>query len=168
MKLTPIDIQQMKFKVSMRGYDRREVDRFLEELSRTVEELNRDNASLREKLASVERQGAELKKAEATLMQTLVSTQSLVEELKRNAHQEAELIIKEAEVKAGELMRDARLEVTAARKDVSELRKERLLAIERLRSTLRTFERVLEIEEAVDDQPSSSNEAERIAGRSNR
>ena len=50
MKITPIDIQQMVFQVKFRGYDRDEVNRFLEELALTVENLNRDNSALRDKL----------------------------------------------------------------------------------------------------------------------
>ena len=44
MKITPLDIQQMVFKVNFRGYDKEEVNRFLEELAQTVESLNRDHA----------------------------------------------------------------------------------------------------------------------------
>ena len=54
MKITPIDIQQMVFQVKFRGYDKEEVNRFLEELALTVEGLNRENALLREKLTLTE------------------------------------------------------------------------------------------------------------------
>ena len=77
MKITPLDIQQMGFKIRLRGYDREEVQRFLEELAQTVETLNRDNATLREKLSLTERQLADLKKTEATLSNTLIAAQSL-------------------------------------------------------------------------------------------
>ena len=49
MKITPLDIQQMVFKTGFRGYDKEEVNRFLEEIAETVEELNRENAVQREK-----------------------------------------------------------------------------------------------------------------------
>ncbi|HXC66985.1 MAG TPA: DivIVA domain-containing protein, partial [Nitrospiraceae bacterium] len=71
MKITPLDIQQMVFKVSMRGYDKEEVNRFLEELAQTIESLNRDNAVQREKIMFLEQQLAELKRTEATLSNTL-------------------------------------------------------------------------------------------------
>lgn len=146
MKITPLDIQQMQFKVRLRGYDRQEVDRFLEELSQTVEGLNRENASLRDRLAAAEAQLAELKKAEATLAHTLVSAQTLTDELKQAARRDAELIMKEAELKASELLQEARVEMAGLQRDLLDLQKQRLLAIERMRATLRTFERMLEIE----------------------
>jgi cell division initiation protein len=39
MRITPLDIQQMVFKVSFRGYDKEDVNRFLEELAQTVETM---------------------------------------------------------------------------------------------------------------------------------
>ncbi|MGH7168364.1 MAG: DivIVA domain-containing protein, partial [Nitrospiraceae bacterium] len=147
MKITPLDIRKMVFKVRLRGYDRQDVDQFLEELAQTVETLNRDHTVLREKLASAEQQLGELKKAEATLMNTLVTTQGLADDLKHAAQRDAELIMKEAELKAGELLREAQTELAGTQRDLSDLRKQKLMAIERLRSTLRTFERMLEIEE---------------------
>ena len=147
MKITPLDIQQMVFKVRFRGYDKEEVNRFLEELAETVEDLNRDNAVQREKIVFLEQQLTELKRTEATLSSTLVSAQSLAEDVKRSAQREAELVVKEAELKAGEMMRQARAELINTERDLAALQKQRLLMVERLRATLRTFERMLEVEE---------------------
>jgi cell division initiation protein len=165
MKITPLDIQQMVFKVRLRGYDRPDVDRFLEEVAQTVEGLNRENRALREKLAAADDQLAALRKTESTLTHTLVSTQALADEVKQTAHRDADLIVKEAEVKAAELMRNASVELAALQRDLSDLRKQRLLALERLRSTLHTFERILEIEEgeeSVDAQPLPDEDISRL------
>ena len=146
MKITPIDIQQMVFQVKLRGYDREEVNRFLEEIAQTVEYLNRDNATLRERIYSLEQQVTELKRTETTLSNTLVSAQSLAEDVKRSAQRDAELIVKEAELKAGELFRQARVELGNTQRDLSVLKKQRLLMVERMRATLNTFERMLDVE----------------------
>jgi cell division initiation protein len=164
MKITPLDIQQMQFKVRFRGYDRSGVDRFLEELAQTVESLNRETTNLREKLASTEEQLAELKKVEATLSHALVSTQALTDDLKQAARRDAELMIKEAELKAAEMLREARMELAGMQRDLSDLRKQRALAIERLRSMVRTFERMIEIEAGDDDHAPSADRAAKFAG----
>lgn len=160
MKITPLDIQQMVFKISFRGYDKEEVNRFLEELAQTVELLNRDHAVQQEKIIYLEQQLAELKRTEATLSNTLLSAQSLAEDVKRNAQREADLVIKEAEVKAGELIRQARVALTDTQRDLSSLQKQRLLMIERLRASLRMFERLFEVEEqeALHDAATASEE----------
>ncbi len=160
MRITPLDIQQMVFKVSFRGYDKEEVNRFLEELAETVELLNRDNAVQREKITFLEQQLAELKRTEATLSNTLVSAQSLAEDVKRTAQRESDLVLKEAELKAGEMIRKARIEVSDTQRDLAALQKQRLLMVERLRATLRTFERMLEVEEqeAFHDAPTAQED----------
>lgn len=146
MKITPLDIQQMVFRVKLRGYDREEVNRFLEEVAQTVESLNRDSATLRERIVFLEQQVCELKRTETTLSNTLISAQSLADDVKRSAQRDAELIVKEAELKAGELIRHARMELGETQRDLSQLQKQRLLMVERMRATLHTFERMLDVE----------------------
>jgi cell division initiation protein len=166
MRMTPLDIQQMVFKVAFRGYDKEEVNRFLEEIAQTVELLNRDDAVQREKIVFLEQQLAELKRTEATLSSTLLSAQSLAEDVKRNAHREADLVIKEAEQKAGELIHQARVELTDTQRDLTSLQKQRLLMVERLRASLRMFERMLEVEEHEAFHDAATASAEKLEGES--
>jgi cell division initiation protein len=147
MKLTPLDIQHMVFKVTLRGYDRRDVHRFLEQVAQTVDELNRETAVLREKLAVAEGQLADLRKAEGALTRTLLSTQAMADELKAAAKRDAELIIKEAEIRAEDLLKQARQELAKLQQEIADLRKQRALVLEQLRSTLRVFDRMLSLEE---------------------
>ncbi len=153
----------MEFRVRLRGYDRDEVDRFLEDLAKTLEGQNRDNADLRDKLAVVERKLAELKQSEATLSKTMVSVQAMNDDLKQAAQRDAQLIIKEAELRASELVREARTELASTHREIMELRKQRMLVVERLRSTLQTFARVLDVEAEESDHADSADRAERIA-----
>ena len=166
MKITPLDIQQMVFRTKLRGYDREEVNRFLEELAQTVETLNRDNALLRERLAMTEQQVSELKRTETTLSNTLVAAQSLADDVKRSANRDAELIVKEAELKAGEVIRQARVELGETQRDLSQLQKQRLLMVERMRATLHTFERMLDVESAEAYQDSGVVPEEKMEGES--
>jgi cell division initiation protein len=166
MKITPLDIQQMVFRTKLRGYDREEVNRFLEELAQTVESLNRDNALLRERLAMTEQQVSELKRTETTLSNTLVAAQSLADDVKRSANRDAELIVKEAELKAGEVIRQARVELGETQRDLSQLQKQRLLMVERMRATLHTFERMLDVESAEAYQDSGVVPEEKMEGES--
>ena len=166
MRITPLDIQQMVFKVGFRGYDKEEVNRFLEELAQTVELLDRDHAVQREKIMFLEQQLAELKRTEATLSSTLLSAQSLAEDMKRNAQREADLVIKEAELKAGELTRQAKVVLTDTQRDLSSLQKQRLLMVERLRASLRMFERMLEVEEQEAFHDAATTSEEKLEGES--
>jgi cell division initiation protein len=75
-------------------------------------------------------------------------------------------LIKEAELKAGELMRQARIELSGTQRDLLALQKQRLLMVERLRATLRTFERMLEVEEQEAFQDRAAQPEHKLEGES--
>ena len=53
-RITPVEIQQKEFRLAMRGYNERDVDRFLDELTEEVARLHAENKRLREQ-ADVQR-----------------------------------------------------------------------------------------------------------------
>jgi cell division initiation protein len=109
---------------------------------------------------------ADLRRTEATLSNTLVSAQTLAEDVKRSAQREADLIVKEAELKASEIIRQARVSLTEMQRGVADLQKQRLMMVERFRSTLRSFERMLEVEESDAFQSDAASVEGKLAGES--
>ncbi|TNF54205.1 DivIVA domain-containing protein [bacterium] len=122
MRITPLDIQQKQFPVKFRGFDEEEVDAFLELVREEMEELLRDNASLREESKKYEKQVKEYKSMESTLRETLVSTQQMVDEYKNNAQKNAELIIKDAELRADEILKSAQEKILKIHEDITNLK----------------------------------------------
>jgi cell division initiation protein len=147
MKITPIDIQQVGFAVRLRGYDRKEVDQFLDTLAQDYETLVRENEQTREKTSSLETQVVELKRKEALLNDTLIAVQKVVDEMKQNAQKEVNLVIKEAELKAEEITKSAREERLRLQQDIQDLQRQKVIFLEKIRSMIRTFEKTLELEE---------------------
>lgn len=147
MKITPLDIQHKVFDSQWRGYHKPQVDQFLEELAESVEELTKENMILKEKLSAKDEELSQLKRAESTLTSTLISTQSFVDQLKRGAQRDADLVIKEAEIKAEEILSQSRAELVEMRRMISALKQQRALVLDRLRLTLSSFHRLVEIEE---------------------
>ncbi len=152
MKITPLDIQHKVFDTQWRGYNRVQVDQFLEEIAESVEQLTKDNLILKEKMSGKEEELEQLKRAESTLTSTLISTQSFVDQLKRGAQRDADLVVKEAELKAEEILAQSRTELVEMRRIISLLKQQRALVLDRLRQTLSSFHRLVEIE----SQPESS------------
>src|SRR4030066_12064 len=99
MKITPLDIQQKKFGVKFRGFDVKEVNSFLDLITREFEVIIKENNYLKEELAKKDAKILDFKKKETTLKDTLMNAQQIVENLKGNAQKEAELIIKEEDVR---------------------------------------------------------------------
>jgi cell division initiation protein len=122
MRITPLDIQQKQFSTRFRGFDMEEVDSFLELIREEMEELLRENANLREESRRYEKQLKEYKNIETTLKDTLISTQQMVEEYRNTAKKEADLIAKEAELKAEEMMRIAQDKVVKIHEDITDLK----------------------------------------------
>ena len=122
MRITPLDIQQKQFSTRFRGFDMEEVDSFLELIREEMEELLRENANLREESRRYEKQLKEYKSIETTLKDTLISTQQMVEEYRNNAKKEADLIAKDAELKAEEMMRIAQDKVVKIHEDITDLK----------------------------------------------
>lgn len=151
MKITPLDIQQIGFKVRIRGYDRREVDGFLDSVTEEYEGLIRENSVLKEKLADFEGQVAELKKKEIALNNTLVKAQDLVEGMKHTAQKDADLVLKEAELKAEGLARLAHEEVASIRGEILDIKKQKAILLEKVRSMVRTFDRVIQMEDEMEE-----------------
>ena len=164
MKITPLDIQHKVLDMQWRGYHKTQVDQFLEEIAESVEELTKENLVLKEKLSGKDGELGQLKRAESTLTSTLISTQSFVDQLKRGAQRDADLVVKEAELKAEEILSQSRAELVDMRRTISGLRQQRALVLDRLRSTLSSFHRLVEIEEEPDaDLDLSFEEPEQMA-----
>ncbi len=128
MKLTPLDILQQRFKVTWRGFDRQEVETFLELVSEDIGSLLQECSNLKVELEKCEAQLVDFRQNERAIQQTIMSTQKVSEDLKRNAQREAELIISEAKVAAGRIMNDTRAQaekvVNEGRNEIAQLTKE--------------------------------------------
>jgi len=143
MRLSPLDIRQQQFTVRMfRGLDPQEVDAFLEDVAEDYESVLKENALLKEQLSSHEEKSRSIGDVERTLKDTLVTTQKLAEEMKEAARRDAQLIVREAEVRSDKLMEEARIEEARLRTDINALRRVHRQVVEDLRATLGRYERV--------------------------
>jgi cell division initiation protein len=150
MKITPLEVKRQQFKKAMRGYDTIEVETFLEMVSNELEELIRENRVQQDRLLQQETQLADYKNIEKTLQQTLMQAQETSGRSIENSKHEAELIVKEAEVKASQIVEKARLDFAHAKEEISQLkaRKESVLSkLKILLSSELNLIRALEIDE---------------------
>jgi len=142
-KLTPIDIQQIKFGLAFRGYSRQEVDAFLDKAASALEVQLAEAQVMREQAAALEVQLLELRKKESALNNTLIAAQQVVEEMKRNAQKEVELRLKEAELQAERLVQDAWAQLWQVTQELEEAKREKQLFLDRWKSSLKTIEQAL-------------------------
>ena len=132
-KLTIVDIQHKSFKKALQGYDRGDVDQYLEEIMETLEDEAHVRAALEGEVADLKERISHFKSMEDTMNQTLLLAQRTADEVKAHAHKEADLIKQQARISAereiaelGDRIDDARREAQrhqdTAEKAKSELR----------------------------------------------
>lgn len=146
MRITPLDIQQKQFPMKFRGFDVEEVYAFLEVVREQMEDLIRDNANLREQIQRAENQIKEYRDMETTLRETLMTAQQMVEEYKTNARKEAELLIKEAELRSDSLLNEAQEKVVKIHEDIVDLKGIRRHFKEELKRLIESHLRMLDFD----------------------
>lgn len=99
-KITIIDIQHKEFKKSLQGYDRNEVNEFLDEIIETLEDEAQARAALQGDIADLRERLSHFKAMEDSLQSTLLLAQRTADEVKAAAHKEADLIKQEARLEA--------------------------------------------------------------------
>jgi len=132
-KITPVDIQHKTFKKALQGYDRAEVDQFLDDVIETLEDDAHKNAALEAEIADLKERISHFKAMEESLHNTLVLAQRTADEVKASAHKEADLIREQARLAAereiasyndaiADVRREQQRAFEAAEKAKSELR----------------------------------------------
>lgn len=109
MKITPLDIRQKAFSnKAFGGFDKDEVNAFLETLSRSWEKVLEENRELRIRLEGAENELRELREVERALHRTLKTAEETTQKMVEQAENEAQLTIKNAQLKAETIEKEAK------------------------------------------------------------
>lgn len=152
MKISPLDIYNHEFSKTTFGYNVKQVDEFIEEVGmayeRLLKELNLlqdENEKLKEKVAAQE-------EMEDKLQRILLTVQETAREITAQAHKEADLIIKKAELKAERLEREVKDKLQKEYKSLQSLKETRELFKIRLKTMLEGYLELLNNEEELDEE----------------
>ena len=121
MRLTALDIREQQFRRIMRGFDPDEVVTFLGAVASEYEQLVSENRDIRQRLLDLEHQIAEFQNMEKALRDTLLTAERVTSETRENAHKEAGLILREAEMAAQQATAGISAEILQKRRELSEL-----------------------------------------------
>ncbi|MFN8510275.1 MAG: DivIVA domain-containing protein [Deinococcaceae bacterium] len=139
MKMTPLDIMHHEFTGAFTGYSRSEVKSFQKDLSEQFELLLRENASLRERIDTLEKEIQALKMGEEELRRVVVSAERIAQEMKQNADKEAALMVREAEAERDQMLRQAREQVQKAQTEYEQVRNEKAQFLSQYKGLLQGF-----------------------------
>ncbi len=146
MRITPIDIQQYQFKTRPFGYDKAGVDHFLEMIADELERFMRQHQEQKEELARTRASLEEMRQREATLKETLVTTQRVTDELKANARREADIITADAQLRAERIMRDAEDRRIQLINEIQDLKRQKISFETSLRTLVESHMRLLDLD----------------------
>ena len=106
--ITPADIENKEFSRVKKGYSEEEVDEFLDLIIVDMEKLIRENRQLKNELSKAHTQVDKHMSTETSIYETLESARSLMNDIAASAERRAEILLKNAELEASLITREAR------------------------------------------------------------
>ncbi len=136
--INPLEIQAVEFGKAMRGYQTREVDKFIDDVFKDYEMIYKENKDHKERIRLLEEQLETYKSMEKTLNDTLILASETAETLKYNSVKEAEFINSKAEEEAKRIIEKANGEVMRIKGEFDESKKQVMIFNERYKNLLKS------------------------------
>jgi cell division initiation protein len=147
MRITPMDIEQQEFSRSFRGYNEEEVDDFLDKIVKDYEELINENVRINEEIEKMKERLKEFSELEASLRGALLNAQKSAEEMKGRVENEAKVMVEKAEIEAEVIKQKASKKEDEVKNEINNLRRYKFMFIEKFKSMLNLYLKMLESEE---------------------
>ncbi|MEG0830645.1 MAG: DivIVA domain-containing protein [Anaerovoracaceae bacterium] len=120
--ITPVEIQEKEFAKTVRGYKEDEVNEFLDQITLDLEMLITRNEELRKDKERAEGELAKYQGAENSVLETLQAAKVLMEDISVSAEKRASIIMKNAELDAHVIHREAKEAVDRLKEENSALK----------------------------------------------
>ncbi len=153
MKLTPLEIRKQEFRKTLRGFDPLEVQTFLEMVAEQYERLLQENSRLEQEIVELRASLKNYQETEKNLKEMLLNVQEVKKQSEESSRRQADLIIKEAELKALEILENARKQARQIRDEVNWLKSQKESFVNRLRHILMSQIELLSVMELDDAIP---------------
>jgi cell division initiation protein len=122
VSLTPVEIRHVKPGRRLLGYDRKTVDRLLDDVVASFEQVWRERADLRDEMEELQAELTRQKEIEDTLRNTLLSAERMADDVRGHARREADVIVSEARSSARDIVSSAENERERIQAEIRRLR----------------------------------------------
>ncbi|NQT25267.1 DivIVA domain-containing protein [candidate division KSB1 bacterium] len=136
MKLTPLEIKKQHFKTRVKGFDPTEVETFLEMVADEYESVLNEKNRLADEMIKNKTQLKDYQQVEKTLQDTLMNAQETVSQSRENSKREAQIIVREAELKSERVIDEAREKLDKMKNDYTILKAQKESFAKRLKHLL--------------------------------
>jgi cell division initiation protein len=144
MKVTPLDLRQIRFRVAMRGFDRAEVMALLAEVADDYEHALREVDNLRQQVSKMEALLEQHREHELDLRNTLVTAQKLSDDIRANADVQARQVLREAEGRSDLLLQKTQARLEDVQREIDGMRIKRREVENTLEATIASLRSTLE------------------------
>ena len=136
MSLSPAELRHTRPRRRILGYRVSEVDQIMIDATSAYEHVWRDRADLEDRVHELEMSLGELRDTESAMRDALVTAQRTADDVRAQANRDAELIVREAEARAREIIHKTYAEREQVRREIERLRADEGQFRTRLRSLL--------------------------------
>jgi cell division initiation protein len=144
MKVSPLDLRQLRFRTAFRGYDRAEVLALLAEVADEYEHALRDVDLLRQEVEKMDALLNQHRGHERDLRNTLMTAQKLSEDIRTNADAQAKQIVREAEGRSDLLLQKTQARLEDVQRDIDGMKLKRREVENTLESSITALRSTLE------------------------
>ena len=144
VNFVPNDLQNIAFKRSLFGYNILQVEDVIMKVVEDMAEMIRENAKLKEKLEEAQEKVKYYKTIENNLHNSLIIAQQTSEEIISNARNNADNIVKEAELKAQQIIDNAHKEVLGVKFEYERIRRDLNAYKVKIESTIKSQLKLLD------------------------
>jgi len=143
MKIDPSEIEMPKFRLSLKGYNQREVDEFITKLREHYQEIAHQNNVLTEEINELTEEIKGYTSKKERLEDALISAQKSAQLISENSQEQAKLIVKEAEIKAKTILEEGEKKLQELRNEIANLNEQKRLFLTKLKSLITSHSELL-------------------------
>ena len=144
MKVSPLDLRQLRFRAAFRGYDRAEVAALLAEVADDYEFALREVDNLRQEVTKMEALLAQHRDHERDLRNTMITAQRLSDDIRANAEAQAKQVIREAEGRSDLLLQKTQARLEDVQREIDGMKLKRREVENSLESSISTLRSTLD------------------------
>jgi len=144
MKVSPLDLRQLRFRTAFRGFERAEVLALMAEVADDYEHALREVDQLRQEVSQMEALVAQHREHEHDLRNTLVTAHKFSDDIRANAETQARQIIRDAEARSELLLQKTQARLEDVQREIDGMKLKRREVETSLESTIGSLRNTLE------------------------
>lgn len=136
--ITPLEVSKKQYAKSINGYNKAEVDEYNQRVSEEMERLINENIDKADKVKLLQEELSKFNRIEQNLRDALIIAQRTHDEVIKSGNDKADLIVREAEARAKEILSIANNEGIEIAKKHEEAKKDFIIFKTRYKTLLKS------------------------------